>query len=294
LRYDSSACDARGLQPSLRRQLTATAQRPADLPDFGHPPLNEVVIGVQFAPPKGYSQVRAGEVWKLFQSQYPVVQERESLPPSFETFGLPRAGQVAEGLRFVSGALHDRFWFMRESRDELIQFQQDRLLHNWRKVGDQSNEYPRFERMLELFRAELRALEGYAATLFPQTLSINQCEISYINHITNEVGTLPRPSDWLRFATFEGQSPEDFSAAFREVIRDPSDRPVGRLSCECSSAVDQAGRAMLVLNLTVRGSPAGPSIDSALEFIERARTMIVKKFAELTTAAAHQAWERRQ
>lgn len=251
-------------------------------------------MGVQFAPPKGYSQVRAGEVWQLFRDAYPVVQERESLPPSFETFGLTRPGQVAGGLSFVSGALHDRFWFMRESGDELIQFQQDRLLHNWRKVGDQTNEYPRFEKMLDRFRAELHALEKYASSLTPQSLAINQCEISYINHIVDGRDALPRPADWLRFATFEGQEPEDFSAAFREVIRDSSGRPVGRLACECSSAVNQSSRPILVLNLTVRGSPGNTSIRDALEFIQRARSIIVRKFADLTTTAAHHAWERRQ
>lgn len=270
-----------------------TVQRPEDLPDFVQPPLNEVVMGVQFGPPKGYSQVRAGEVWQLFKSDYPVVQERDSLPPSFETFGVPRPGNAAPGLSFVSGALHDRFWFIRASGDELIQFQQDRLLHNWRKVGDQTNEYPRFEKMIERFRAELLALERYTATLAPQALVINQCEISYINHIFDALGGVPRPSDWLRFANFEGQEPEAFSAAFREIIRDNRSRPVGRFSCECSSAINQSGRPMVVLNLTVRGSPSSTSIDAALEFIQRARLIIVKKFAELTTASAHQAWERR-
>lgn len=243
-------------------------------------------------------------MWQLFRSDYPVVQERESLPPSFETFGVPRpghitfgvpkVGQVSGGLTFVSGALHDRFWFIRQTGDELIQFQQDRLLHNWRKVGDQTNEYPRFEKMIERFHAELLALEEYVATLAPQSLAINQCEISYINHIIDDSRSPPKPSDWLRFATFEGQDPEDFSAAFREVIRDSSGRPTGRFTCESSSAINQSGRPIIVLNLTVRGSPGGASIDAALEYIQRARALIVKKFSDLTSELAHKVWGRRQ
>lgn len=251
-------------------------------------------MGVQFAPPKGYSQVRAGEVWQLFRSNYPVVQERDSLPPIFETFGVSRPGHMAGGLSFVSGALHDRFWFMRETGDELIQFQQDRLLHNWRKVGDQTNDYPRFEKMLERFESELHSLEKYVASLFPQSLAINQCEVSYINHIVGAQGATPRPADWLRFASFEGQEPENFSTAFREIIRDAGSRPVGRFTCEGSSAVNESGRPILVLNLTVRGSPSNSSIDAALEFIQRARSIIVHKFTGLTTTAAHQTWRRRQ
>lgn len=280
----------RQVKPPLR----PTVQRPQDLPDFKRPPLNEVVIGVQFAPPEGYSQILAGEVWNLFRTDYPVVQEREALPPNFETFGIARQGHVAGRLSFVSGALHDRFWFIRESGDELIQFQQDRLLHNWRKVGDQTNEYPRFEKMLERFRAELIALETYAGSLAPQSLAINQCEISYINQIEDGGDLTPRPADWLRFASFERQDPEDFSAAFREVIRDSGGRPVGRFMCECSSTINQSRRPIIVLNLTVRGSPKAASTDAALEFLQLGRSIIVNKFADLTTDAAHKAWERQQ
>ncbi len=272
--------------------MPSQVQRPEHLPEFGRPPLNEVVIGVQFAPAKGYSQVRAWEVWQLFRPDYPVVQEREALTPFFETFGPPRADAISGGLNFVTGALHDRFWFLRQTGDELIQFQQDRLLHNWRRVGNQSNEYPRFEKMAERFASELKRLEEYFADLTPQLLSINQCEISYVNHIEGGLGVLPRPIDWLRYASFEGQDLEDFRATFREVVKDPNQRPVGRFICECSSGISAVGKPILVLSLTVRGTPDGNNRQSALDFISRGRSLIVEKFAELTTASAHTAWER--
>lgn len=251
-------------------------------------------MGVQFSPPQGYGQIRAGEVWQLFRADYPIVQEKDALPPNFETFGVPRPGQITGRVNFVSGALHDRFWFMRQSEDELIQFQQDRLLHNWRKVGDQNNDYPRFENMLQRFNAELAALEAYAASLVPQSLAINQCEISYINHIMGGSGATLSPADWVRFAAFEEQSPEDFSITFREIVRDSKGHPIGRFTCESYSAMNQAGRAIIVLNLTVRGSPSGTDIVAALDFIRRSRSIIVKKFASLTTEIAHRVWGRRQ
>jgi hypothetical protein len=114
-----------------------TLDRPSDLPDFRDPPLNEVLLGVQFAQAKGYSQIRVGEVWGLFKSAFPEVEEQPPLQPSFEVFGLPQAAQGWAG--FVMGPTHNRFWFLTRQKDELIQFQHDRLLHNWRKVG--TNEY---------------------------------------------------------------------------------------------------------------------------------------------------------
>lgn len=274
--------------------MLSQVQRPEHLPDFDRPPLNEVVVGVQFAPAKGYGQVRAWEVWQLFRDDYPLVEEREALPPSFETFGPPNAGVIVGGLNFVTGALHDRFWFLRESGDELLQFQQDRLLHNWRRVGDRSNEYPRFERMAERFANELKRLEEYFTSLSPQLLNINQCEISYVNNIEGESGASPRPIDWLRYASFQGQEPENFTVAFREVIKGNDLRPVGRFTCECSSGISPLGKPILVLALTVRGTPNSGSREAALDFIQLGRNLIVQKFAELTTATAHAAWGRRK
>ncbi len=89
--------------------------RPPDLPEFGKPPLNELVLGVQFDSPAGFF-----------------------------------------GFGPINGPMHNRFWFTSSSGDEIIQFQNDRLLHNWRKVGDQSNKYPRFDAIVTKFHNEAR------------------------------------------------------------------------------------------------------------------------------------------
>ena len=156
-------------------------QRPVDLPDFKMPPLNEVVFGIQFQPPVGYSQIHAGEVWQLFKSDFPVVQELPPLPPQFETFGLPATPSFNFGI--FNPAQHNRFWFLSPDHTQLIQFQADRLLHNWRKIKGQLSEYPRFETMFDSFEAETRNFETYVGTLNPQTLHCHQVEISYVNHI---------------------------------------------------------------------------------------------------------------
>lgn len=271
--------------------MSHTASRPEHLPDFKRPPLNEAVLGVQFSPPKGYQQIHAGEVWALFKPDYPQVQEQPPLPPSFETFGLGQPSREAK-LNIVTGASHDRFWFLRPAGDELIQFQQDRLLHNWRKVGDESNAYPRFEAMIERFKGELDKLQAYVTNLSSQALSINQCEVSYINHISVEQGDSLKASDWLRFVSFVGDEPEDFSVAFREIVHDDAGRPCGRLLCEASTGIKSGDQRIIVMNLTVRGAPNGADISSALSFIGKGRDLIVSRFAELTTDKAHKKWER--
>lgn len=277
-----------------RELLTYTVARPAQLPDFRAPPLNEVVLGVQFSPPKNYQQIYAGSVWELFKSEYPNVQELASIPPSFETFGISHQRPAVPQIRFDVGGSHDRFWFLRPAADELIQFQQDRLLHNWRRSDDETNKYPRFESMLGRFHDELIKLQNFVATLSPQTLQINQCEVSYVNHIHTGPGEDFSPSKWLKFMNFSDKGPDDFSMTFREVIRDASGSPQSRLTCETSSGILANGNEVIVINLTVRGAPRGSDIDSALEFLAAGRDVIVNKFAELTTDESHKVWERTQ
>lgn len=269
-----------------------TLVRPEHLPDFKAPPLNEVVIGVQFSMPQGYQQIRAGEVWNLFRQNYPLVQELRALPPTFETFGLPYQHSQMPQISFETGGTHDRFWFLRQDGAELIQFQQDRLLHNWRKVGDGTNDYPRFESMMSEFKAELVQLQNYMAALAPQELLINQCEISYINHIKFNRDECKGFSDWLRFVNFTEGRPDDFNIAFREVIRGDDEKPLGRFSAEAALGFLPDGQEIIMLSLTVKGAPLSTDIDSGLKFLTLGRDVIVQRFAELTTDQAHKKWER--
>lgn len=272
--------------------MTNAFSRPENLPDFKSPPLNEVVIGMQFSTPQGYQQIRAGEVWNLFRENYPQVQELPALQPSFETFGLTHQHSSLPQISFATGSTHDRFWFLRPDGAELIQFQQDRLLHNWRKVGDDTNYYPRFEAMMAEFKKELTQLQDYMASLRPQALLINQCEISYINHIKFERSECNGFSDWLRFVNFTDSRPDDFSIAFREVIRDDEGKPIGRLVTEAALGVLPNNQEIIMLSLTVKGAPQSTDIDAGLDFLSLGREVIVRRFTELTTDKAHQKWER--
>jgi uncharacterized protein (TIGR04255 family) len=265
--------------------------RPVHLPDFANPPVHEVVLGVQFSTPERYQQIFAGEVWALFRKDYPTVEDKEAIAPAFETFGGRAGALISFGL--VTGAQHDRFWFVSPRKDELIQFQADRLLHNWRKVGDGSNTYPRFEGMIVRFESELKTLEEYFGTLAPQTLNITQCEVTYVNHIA--LGESRNPSAWLRHLNFaEIGEQDDFTLVTRSVIRDGEGTPVGRLSVQAGTSITAEGREVVQLELTMRGAPKLPRIEAAIRFLSDARERIVAKFAQITTAAAHEKWGRIQ
>ena len=257
---------------------------------FASPPLTEVVLGVQFTQPASYQVVRAGEVWQLFKNRFTKVQELPAIPPMFETFGPPQGF----GVRFemMAGPPQTRFWFLTESEAEIVQFQPDRLLHNWRKMSDRDHPYPRYENMIVAFEEEIRTVDGYFAPIDGRGLQFNQCEVTYINQIPLDNPGMNAPQNWLRFMSFEDALPDDFSAAFRRVFHDEADKPIGRLICEVGSGLTPGGVRVLMLQITARGAPKSPSIEAAVEFLKLGRRNIGKLFLEITTEAAHQVWGR--
>lgn len=264
-------------------------KRPDNLPDYSNPPLSEVVLGVQFQQPVGYQQIYAHKVWQLYSEDYPIVQEMAPLQPSFETFGTS-SFSVMPSFGISSGAMHDRFWFMNQVSDELIQFQNDRLLHNWRKIITADTAYPRFEKMSEKLLSELNLLQGYFNTLVPQKLIINQCEISYINDLYLDENS--SFDSWFKFADLANSSIEDFNFTFRELVKNEKNEPVGRLIVEALTAINAESKKFVRFTLTVRGAPAANTIDSAIEFLTEGRNVIVNKFTELTSQDAHKLWGR--
>lgn len=260
--------------------------RPKNLPDFENPPINEVVLGVQFAPVQGYQQIHAGKVWELFKSDFPQVQEHPALPPTFETFGFPHP-QI--GFDFISGATHDRFWFLTENQYELIQFQMDKFLHNWRKVGDEKNEYPRFEKIISKFSKELKTLETFFQKSFSSPpLIINQCEITYINFIYQSDIEGLAISDVFSFLNFD-VAPQELACNFNRHIVNAKGEPRGRVLCAVNQAIGVRG-PMYRLSITARGAPDSNSINDALEFIKQGRETVVSLFKEVTSPPVHKIW----
>jgi uncharacterized protein (TIGR04255 family) len=265
--------------------------RPDGLPDFRSPPLNEVVMGVQFNPIPGYHQIYAGDVWKLFKEEFPNVEEHQALQPAFETFGPP--GAHAINLGPVTGGQHDRFWFLNQDKDELIQFQEDRLLHNWRKVLGNEKPYPRFEHISAKFERELMALSGFFESVSGakfQGVTFNQVELSYINHI--EIAPWGDYSEWLKVCNFGDTTPDDLTMIWRRALHNYEGAPYGRLIVDVRSAIHVRGNNIIVLNLTVRGSPESATVDGAMEFLRYARETICQEFATITTDSAHRFWGR--
>ncbi|WNO08901.1 TIGR04255 family protein [Teredinibacter sp. KSP-S5-2] len=268
-------------------------ERPFDLPDFENPPLSEVALGVQFVPPEKYSQIYAKDVWDLYRREYPILNQVEPIPPTFETFG--SRSMAERDISLQGDVTHDRYWFISEDSKDLIQFQSDRLLHNWRKVPSKEGRYPRFESIIEKYERELRLLEDlYCSSFGEGSLHLTQCEATYINLIPLGRNAPELPEEWIKLISLNGADFENFSFSSARVIRREDGAPSGRCIVECRNVISPSdSQTSIELKITVRGAPETEKMESAIWFLYNARNEIVRTFASVTTEVAHKRWERK-
>ena len=261
--------------------------RPAHLPDFSEPPLDEVVLGVQFSPMQNYSSVYAGTVHSLFQGEFPKIAEQPLLSPQFETFG---GGNVQAGPRIQVGSppIGSRLWFLSQDENHLLQFQADRFLGNWRRRPN-AEEYPHFEGLADAFEKNLRRLDEFFHDCFGKTIEVNQAEVSYINVIP--LDGFADAEAWLAVWSGGKIDVESVNLSFSEVIRGKDGKPFARLLHHVQSVFTTDGKKRaLRLSLEFKGKPKSETIEEAMAFLRRGREAIVLRFKEITTSEAHQAW----
>jgi uncharacterized protein (TIGR04255 family) len=271
--------------------------RPPDLPDFGAPPVVEVVLGIQFNYLAKLLTPRVGDVWDLFRSEFPLVEEQMPLPPTFETFGQNPQLEPPISFRVMTSAELPRVFFLTERRTHLIQLQRDRFFHNWRK-SDADDPYPRFESIRDTFRDGLEKFSSYVSESKVGVVEPTQCEISYINQVLVPTGTTSFDQSARMFGSFPASPdvpglgrPEDGRFVVRYVIPDANDKPMARLLVNCEPGWRADGSHIIQLTLTVRGLPAAPGIDAVMEFLDRGREYIVRGFKSITSNEMHKEWK---
>jgi uncharacterized protein (TIGR04255 family) len=226
-----------------------------------------------------------------------LIEEHPPLPPILETFGTPSQPQVE--ITVEQKLPVPRVWFLNDRKAELLQVQADRLIHNWRKM-EGMDPYPRYEPIRARFLDEVLTLQEFLTNEGLGALSINQCEVTYVNHIEpagvwqrhGQLGKVMTNwstiTSWVFLPEMEGGW-----QGLRFSIAGPAGDPVGRLHAASQPGWKKADNSpILILTLTARGKPLGSSIDGAFEFFDLGRTWIVKAFADLTSSDMHRAWER--
>lgn len=274
--------------------------RPKDLPNFRRPPVAETVLSLQFEPMSGLTSPHLGMLWAKFRKELPLIEEHPPLPVILEKFESPSPAQPARvEVTIEEKAPLPRVWFMNNTKTELIQMQSNRFIHNWRKI-DGMESYPHYEPIREKFLGEVAILEEFLRDEGFGRLIVNQCEVTYVNHIEPS-GTWDRHGQvdrvftlWSRLANASFlPDPEAAELHARFLIPDEAGKPIGRLHVVVNPAWKKAdGSPILTLNITARGVPIGEGIEGAFAFFDVGRKWIVKGFADLTTPEMHRAWER--
>lgn len=261
-------------------------KRPEHLPEFNAPPLDEVVLGVQFSPIQSYTSVDSWDIWALFKDEFPKVQEQPLLPRQFETFGGPLP---QPSIQFQVGApIGSRLLFISMEENQLLQFQSDRFLMNWRK-NPNHQPYPRFEGIVEAFKTHLTSLAKHLESELIHTISINQVEVSYINIIP--VNNFADAKNWFNVWNIEVSNIDNLNMGFQEIIKDDTGQPYARLFHAIQPAYTIEGNKVFNLSLTFRGKPRGNDVASAINFLRIGREAIVFRFKQMTTDSAHANWE---
>lgn len=267
------------------------------LPEFERPPVSEVAISIEFAPLLGWQSPHAGLFWSQVKDRYPLTETQPALVSQLEDMDTEFPYQPQ--FRFeINPPNIQRFWFLTEAKNEVIQVQHDRFVINWRQIkGDEdypryaANLRPRFVTEWSEFVAFLNA-QGLGA---PEIL---QCEVIYVNdilrgkdwHNLSEAISLFAP--WWHGGT-DGflKAPDRLSVSGSFTMPERS----GRLhfaTTNVKRGID--GKEALQLRLTARGKPNENTIESALTWIDMGREWIVRGFADLTSKKAHELWGRRK
>jgi uncharacterized protein (TIGR04255 family) len=263
--------------------------------DFQRPPVIETVLGVQFAPMRRLTLPYLGLYWSEVRARYPGQEVKVPLSPVEEDFSHPpKPAQV--GLE-VSSAVDARCWFIDHTTTKLIQLQRDRFIRNWRKGPPPHDAYPRYATLRPEFEEDWRSFSDFLMREDLGVPEVNQCEVSYINHIELGLGwdslaeayrvlTMLRPLQSPLFLP----EPEAVVLNTRFVMPERQ----GRLHVSAQPAIRRAdGRQVLQLTLTARGRPESSRLDDIVLWFDRGHEWIVHGFVDLTTPELHTIWGKR-
>lgn len=259
---------------------------------FENPPVIETVISVQFRPIAGFTSGHFGWFWKqsLAPSWVKTV-EAPCLPDQFERFGEQQILTPQAMFRFLDPNQPNRLQIVTSEDDRVVQLQNSRFIYNWRKRGAV---YPRFKELCPEFLNKFGAFQGFLERAGLEPPSLNQWEITYINHI-NKGDLWQTTSDWSEilpgvFPIPRGADEVRFeSVAVQWHFEITPER--GRLHVSAEHGRSHEGGEVLVLQLTARGpvEPDDPSrsLDAGLNL---GHCSLVRTFARIASQKALDHW----
>lgn len=267
------------------------------LPDYNKPPVNEVVMGVQFDTLEKFTAVHPGLYWQRIKEQYPQSSVHPPIATVIETFKDHIAAPVKIQPEITATPPPPRCWFLNSSGNRLVQLQAERFLHNWRKVTGEEV-YPRYNNILPEFEKLWKDFLDFAANENLGEVKPNQWEVTYVNHIYQGEGWTTLEDVHKLFPAWSSESSQDYLPHPERINLDltyafPDD--LARLHISLTPAYTRKDNRMLLrLNLTARGRLESIDHKSLIRCLGLGHEWIVRGFADFTSPEAHAIWERKE
>lgn len=263
--------------------------------DYPNPPVVEVALSVQFDRLLGLDAPMLGAYWSRVRDRFPFAEQHPPLQMVQEAFGPPDATARALRIELSESVQTPRFWLLNSDRSQLLQIQDDRFAHNWRK---NVTPYPHYEMVRAAFVEELLRFSAFIETEDLGQLAANQCEVTYINHVMVPDGASQADlgellTMWSQPSTVDVPgSAEDCFLHLRYKFATASGESIGRVHVDVQPAFEQEQlRPLWVLSLTARGRPLGQGIDGIVDFLNLGRGHVLKTFVGITNAKRQTEWE---
>lgn len=260
-------------------------------PSFKNPPVEEVVVGVRFTPIPALNTAQMGRLWaSKWQPEYPLSEEHPPLPPIGPAdVSDPEASGRPSGLRL---------WFLNQDRSSLIQVQQDRLIHNWRKVA--GNPYPRYHRTVRrTFETEFGRVRQFLIDEDLGRINAVECEVTYVNHLTGpELETHAGLHNFI--APWSGKHSDDFLPAPNDIalqirysIPEEPDGKRGVLTISVLPMFPSSGEKTPIyrLSITAHTVPLKGELETVLQALDQGHKWVVNGFVSVTTTSMHDVWQ---
>lgn len=265
------------------------------LPDFDNPPVVETVLGIEFAPLKGWGIPHFGLFWQETREEYPRFDVQAPLVSQIEKFDKEPMSGASVRLQMLTDP-PVRCWFYDRSETRLLQVQNDRFIHNWRKTRE-ADAYPRYESIRAIFQREWTRFCDFLRSQNLGKPDVRQCEVTYVNHLEGGEGwetaaDLPGVIAGWSGNTSDRFLPSPEALGLNVNYRMPNEQ--GRLRVELQSAVRHADvKNILRLTLTARGRPSSSETRDVLSWMDFGREWVVRGFADFTHTRMHEMWKRK-
>jgi uncharacterized protein (TIGR04255 family) len=249
------------------------------IPSYGSPPLTEVACGVQFAALPLQTR-HVGQFWTEIAGEYPLTQD---FPP------IPDVGEASAFSILMMPPLR-RAFFATSSTEFVIQLQDSRFHHNWRKLSP-TVEYPRFGVVFSRFLTAWGRFSDFVKGQGLQEPNPSRYELTYVNEIETlgsiRIEQAVKLFDWNEIRAGFLPEPKATNIAWSFPLPDAK----GLMNVSTNRLTRPDGRSAVLLTLACSG-PSANERYSLEEWFETAHQWIVRGFTDLTTPEAHRVWNR--